>query len=397
MKRCGDGLILIRGQGAGAANPNFFYLTGIAQAQGALVLAPGGARIGVGRMYPGPDYIRGTMAREILFLPSSDPLLARWGEDSASTVTSVRAERLGVDAVLGIGELEAVLERNAPAAGVLHYVRGFPASLVAERDDDAAYVSRVRERFFGLRVADATPHVHEQRRKKDAHEVRALERAAAVTAEAVSRALAMVRPGIPECEIEAEITRVYRSHGARHAFDPIVAAGRNALSLHYMENRGRTADGELLLVDTGASLEGYKADVTRTVPVNGRFSQRQREVYEVVLRALLEATALCRPGVLLGDVHARAFDVIDRAGFGAHFVHGTSHHLGLETHDVGDVHRPLEVGCYVTVEPGIYLGDEGLGVRLEDDVLVTESGPRVLTETIPRAAEAVERAVAHAS
>jgi Xaa-Pro aminopeptidase len=146
-----------------------------------------------------------------------------------------------------------------------------------------------------------------------------------------------------------------------------------------------------VLVDTGALLDGYRADITRTLPVSGRFSPRQRQVYDAVLAAEEAAIAACRPGATLGEVHAVAHASIDRAGFGPAFIHGIGHHLGLETHDVGDVHRPLAPGAVVTIEPGVYLEDEGLGIRIEDDVLVTDAGPIVLSQSIPRDGAAVER------
>jgi Xaa-Pro aminopeptidase len=197
-----------------------------------------------------------------------------------------------------------------------------------------------------------------------------------------------------EHEVEGEITHRYRAHGATHAFEPIVACGVNAVFPHYKANSARIEAGKLLLIDTGAVLDGYRSDVTRTVPVDGKFNERQRKIYDTVLRAQREAIEICRAGALLADVHAKAFEVIRSAGFGDYFIHGTSHHLGLETHDAGDVHRPLTAGSVITVEPGIYIPDEEIGVRIEEDVLVTENGPRVLTDSIPRDAEEVERGMA---
>jgi Xaa-Pro aminopeptidase len=390
MERCPGGLILVRGQGAAGLNPSFLYLTGIEEPRASLLLAPGGARIETGAAHPGPDYVRGRTVREILFLPATDPVAARWGEEGTATFERTQATAAGVDAIFEARRLEATLGALLQVAPVLDCVRGAPAGLVGDDGPDVEFVERVRRRLFGVAVRDATAIVHEMRRVKDTGEVRAIERALAVTAEALDRALRALRPGIAEAEIEAEITAVYRGRGARHAFEPIVAAGRNAAFPHYKSNAGPVQPGELLLLDTGACLGGYCGDITRTVPVSGRFSARQRTVYEAVLRAEREAIALCRPGALLADVHTRAFEVIAAAGFGPHFIHGTSHHLGLECHDPGDVHRPLAEGCVVTVEPGIYLPDESLGVRIEDDVLVTAAGPRVLSEAIPTSIEAIE-------
>lgn len=394
MAQHGEGLVLVRGAASDGVNSNFVYLTGLAEPRGVLLLAPEGARIGVGPAHPGPDYVRGRMVRQVLFLPATSPLAARWGEDSAATVESVDPDGARVDAVLGLDELDAVLDRALQEASILHYVRGSLPTLAGDDDDDVRFLSRVRDRFFGVTVRDATPTVHELRRSKDTKEVQAIERAVAVTREAVDRVLGSVRAGMYEYEVEGEITRVYRAHGATHAFAPIVACGVNAVFPHYKANSARIEPGQLLLIDTGAALDGYCSDVTRTLPVEGRFDERQRKIYDIVLRAQREAIDTCRPGALIADIHAKAYEVISSAGFGEYFIHGTSHHLGLETHDAGDVHRPLTEGSVITVEPGIYLPDEAIGVRIEDDVLITADEPRILTEGIPAEAAEIEQRMA---
>jgi len=194
-----------------------------------------------------------------------------------------------------------------------------------------------------------------------------------------------------EHELEAEIVRVYRKHGGTHAFDPIIGCGPNALQLHYTANSGPIEAGRLTLIDTGASIDGYQADITRTIPVDGRFTERQREIYETVLAAQQAVIDRCKPGALVGELHAEAFEKIADAGYGQYFVHGTSHHLGLETHDVGDPERPLASGAVITVEPGIYIPEEEIGIRIEDDVLITADGHRVLSEAIPKSITAIEQ------
>ncbi len=391
IEQLGPGVALVRGGSAAGLNPNFFYLTGLEEPRGALLMAPGGLRIGIGREYPGPDYQRGRIAHQVLFLPPVDPLAARWGEDATATLGSVAAEDAGVDAVLGTGELEPVLSRALGSCERLHLVRAASPALGAPFDGDGELLEAVRRGFLNVTVRDATPQVEELRRLKDPGEVQAIERAVVITGQAIRSVQELARPGMFEHELEAEIARVYRANGAVHGFDPIVATGRNATLLHYGRNNARVAEGDLILIDTGAQAGGYGADVTRTFPVDGHFSERQREVYETVLRAQQAAIELCRPGTLIGDIHAETYRVIDAAGFGECFMHGTSHHIGLETHDVGDVHRPLEPGAVITVEPGIYLEDEAIGVRIEDDVLITPEGHRVLSEAIPKQVEEIER------
>ena len=213
--------------------------------------------------------MRGRIARQILFLPPPNPLAARWGEDSAATLDRFGAEEARVDAVLSSAELGPVLDRALATAPVLNYVRGGSPTLAGDDDDDVRFLSRVRSRFFNVAVRDATPTVHEMRRGKDAAEVAAIERSIAVTAEALDRVWGLVRAGMHEYEIEGEISGHYRARGASHAFEPIVAAGLNAVFPHYKANSARIEAGKLLLIDTGTALDGYRSDVTRTCRSTG--------------------------------------------------------------------------------------------------------------------------------
>jgi len=350
-------------------------------------------RISTGKDHPGPDYLRGRIVNQVLFLPASDPVAARWGEDAHATHEGTHGDAVGVDAVLPAGEFPTRLSGWLQDATRLYYVRATSAS-VAGPDDDAAFVDSIRNRFLNVELHDATAAVADLRTVKDDAELAAIERAVEVTVAGFDRVLRSVRPGMLEHQVDAELAAAYRSAGAEHAFDPIVGAGRNALKLHYRDNAGPIEAGDLVLVDSGASLGGYGADVTRTFPAGGTFSPRQRELYAVVLAAQTAAIEAIRPGVLLGDLHAIAWESIDSAGYGAEFIHGIGHHLGIETHDAGDIHQPLRAGAVITVEPGIYLADEGIGIRIEDDVLVTEDGSRTLTSAIPRTIEAIEASMA---
>ncbi len=390
IQAAGDGLILVRGAAGATVNPSFFYLTGIREPAGALLLSKQSFRIGSGRRHPGPNYSDGREATQVLFLPGADPMAERWGEAGDANTGTVQPDAVGVDIVANAQEFEEALVKILPRIETLHVVRGAPAGLSATGNSDTKLVERIRRNFFGLTIKDATPIVAEMRRLKDPREVAAIERALAVTAEALGRAMPLARPGAKEYQVEAEITRTYRAHGGTHGFTPIVGAGSNALKLHYIQNTGTIADGDLVLIDTGVSIDGYGCDISRTFPASGTFSERQREVYEVVLAAQEAAIAACRPRATLGDVHRAAYAVIEQAGFAEQFLHGTSHHLGLETHDVGDVLAPLSPGAVITVEPGIYLDDEGIGIRIEDDVLITESEARVLGPGIPKTVAEIE-------
>lgn len=389
-ERAGDGPILVRGAASGGTvNPNLRYLTGIDEPGAALLMDPGGLAAGFGALHPGPDYYGTDDARELLFLPRESALASRWGDGprvSFEAMTAAPGELRVADAA----ELPRVLSRALARRGRLAVVRSTDASLLTETDADARFVATIRERFFGAEIRDATPLVHEARRLKERSEVAAIEAAAAVTATALVAVRAGLAAGVRECEIEAEITACYRRAGAFHAFDPIVGGGRNATVLHYTANDARLEANALVLVDTGARLDGYHSDVSRTYPVSGRFTTRQAEVYGAVLEAQKRAIDACRPGNTLGDVHRAAWRSLDARGLADAFVHGIGHHLGLATHDVGSTEAPLAAGAVLTVEPGVYLPDEAIGVRIEDDVLVTDDGPRVLTAEIPKEVAALE-------
>jgi Xaa-Pro aminopeptidase len=240
---------------------------------------------------------------------------------------------------------------------------------------------------------------------KDADELRRLRRAMDITAEAHREAMHFAAPGRFEYEIEAVIEFTIRRMGAeRVGFPSIVASGPNSTILHYDKNRRRTEDGDLVVVDIGAEFGYYSADVTRTIPVSGKYSDRQRAIYGLVLGAQQAAIDAIKPGVTTSELNQVARDYIDRnsgtlCGRGScdrFFVHSLAHWLGMDVHDVGDYGTPLAPGMVLTIEPGIYIADEGLGVRIEDDVLVTAAGAELLSGTAPRTAEDVERWMAQA-
>ena len=185
-----------------------------------------------------------------------------------------------------------------------------------------------------------------------------------------------------------------RANGVDSVDFTIVGSGPNSCILHYGKNRRRMEEGDLVVVDVGAEYRYYTADITRTFPVSGKYSPRQREIYDIVLRAQQEAFEQVKPGSTMGAVHKRAVEVIEEAGYRKYFIHGTSHWLGLDVHDVGERNRKFEPGMLLTVEPGIYIPEENLGIRIEDDLLVAENGYIHLSAALPRDPEAIERIVA---
>jgi len=201
-------------------------------------------------------------------------------------------------------------------------------------------------------------------------------------------------PGMNEFEVQEMLEHAYRTNGSRGpAYNTIAGSGFNGTVLHYGANDQTMSDGDLIVIDSGCEFCGYAADVTRTFPVNGTFTKRQREIYSIVLKALDASIAKVKAGATMAQVDKASRDIITKAGYGDYFIHGIGHHLGLEVHDITP-DGPLKTGSVITVEPGIYLPDENLGVRIEDDIVVTRDGSKNLTKSIPRTIAQIEKAMA---
>lgn len=323
-------------------------------------------------------------------------------------------ERFGAEAALPVAELAERLPRLLGKADTVYARFGARAQLDAT----------LQQLFASGRSARARtgrgPHVlrepgdilDEMRLLKDEHEIVCLRAAARISAEAFLETLPRVRPGMREAEVEALLEYGFRTRGASGpAFTTITATGANATVLHYVDNNTALAAGELLLLDAGARYEMYCGDISRTVPVSGRFTKDQRRLYDVVLSAHDAALAACAPGAPVDGIHAAAHRALmdglieagllsesqraDDAALKPIFPHRTSHWLGLEVHDVGPYTRAgeqmlLQPGMVLTIEPGIYLPDKSLGIRIENDVLITAAGNEVLTAQLPSSAEAIE-------
>ena len=251
---------------------------------------------------------------------------------------------------------------------------------------------RIRERNPHLRTLPLSRLIDSLRVVKDSTEIATIQKATDITGQALVETIRRIKPGMNEYEVEALIEYGFHSRGSqRRGFPSIVGSGPNTTVLHYNANRRVIAPGELVLMDVGAELDYYCADITRTVPADGRFTTRQLEIYNIVLAASRAAFEAVKPGVTLRDVHKAASDVIEKAGYGKYFIHYTSHYMGMDVHDVGDRDQRLVPGMVFTVEPGIYIPEEKIGIRIEDDVLVTAEGCRVLSESIPRRADEIEK------
>ena len=374
-------------------DPNFFYLTGVELPNAVLVLEK---------------------EHETLFLPERRPNIEAWTGPKLAPGPETAA-LLGFEQVLARESSEIVVDaRRRPVPGFEGRLAAAlaesqklwiplpPASLRGDLSEEQRLVEALRQRLPSFSVRDLTPVLTALRLRKQAGEVALLRKAVAATVAGMRAAAAAVRPGVREGAVEGAAYAALRAAGAEGwAFPPIVGSGVAGCVLHYDANRGVLADGELVVVDIGARWGYYCGDLTRTFPVSGRFSARQRALYDAVLAAMEAAVAVLRPGANIAEARRAAFSSLQSSGLvgdgGAplndFFIHGIGHFLGLETHDVGGEDPTLEPGMVLTVEPGVYLPDEGIGIRIEDDYVITATGAECLTQGLPRRPEEVEQLV----
>ncbi|MEL7471970.1 MAG: Xaa-Pro peptidase family protein [Planctomycetota bacterium] len=360
------------------SDDHFFYLTGLRHEVGAHVLFDPSA----------PDARR----RCVLFLKPRDPDLEVW-DGRRDPIGDELRSRLGFERMMRTWAMPRALSEGARRTKRLACLHAFAAH-TQPVSTDLALFRRVSERMVGVSIEDRTEVLPRLRSVKSAGERRIMQRAIDITRDAFEAAAGVVRPGVSEAEVQTTIEHAFRSGGGvGPSFDIIAAGGVNATVLHYIENEDDLRDGDLMLIDHGVEYHGYASDITRCLPVSGRFTARQREVYNVVLKAQRASIRAVKPGALMSQVDAAARKIIDAAGFGDTFVHGIGHHLGIAVHDV-DPDTPLKPGMVVTIEPGVYLEDEAIGVRLEDDVLVTSDGRKNLSSAIPIEADDIEALMA---
>ena len=350
------------------ANADFRYLTGIDDEPGAILLLDPAHPI--------------RARREQLYLRPLNPEVERWDGLREMVGQSLR-RKYGVETIFRTGALGRFLLESARRSKRLACLHAL-ASHNAPVSPDLAILRESAARIPGATVIDLSSVLPSLRAVKSADEIRCIEEAGRITGIGFAAAREACRPGANEFDVQEAIEHAYRTNGSRAlAFRTIAGSGLNGTVLHYHANDRPLKAGDLMVIDSGAAFGGYASDVTRTLPVSGRFSARQRLVYDTVLQAQAAAIRACRPGVRMSAVDEAARKVITRAGFGDFFTHGIGHHLGLEVHDA-DPASPLEPGMVVTIEPGIYIEGESIGVRIEDDVLITRGAARVLTAHIPK-------------
>ena len=389
MPRSGDQFFPFR------QNAGLYYLCGIDQEETMLVLFPDCPKDG---------------HKELLLIKRTNEHIAVW-EGHKYTKEEARAAS-GVEKVLFLDEAEQVLnELILLSEGIYLNINENDRYLSEVETRDLRYAKYLRNRYPAHALYRAQPMMKKLQMVKSQFEVDVIQHSVDITGKAFRRVLEFVKPGVWEYEVEAEITHEFlRNRCEGHAYTPIIASGKSACVLHYVENNRQCQDGDVLLMDFGSEYANYAADLTRSIPVNGQFSDRQRAVYNAVLRVLKEARAMLVPGNILEEYHKEVGKVMeseliglglisreevakqdpDKPAYKKYFMHGTSHHLGLDVHDLCLRYEPFRAGMMFTCEPGIYIPEENLGIRLENDILITDDGPIDLFRSIPIEAEGIE-------
>ena len=375
---------------------DIFYLSGVDQEESILLLFPDAHE---------------EKHREVLFLRETDEHIAIW---EGEKLTKERAfEVSGIKTVYWLTDFDKIFFALMTEAETIYFNTNehYRQSVETETREDR-FIKKTKEQFPAHSWAKSNPILQRLRSVKDTIEIDLIQNACNITEKGFRRILNFIKPGVWEYEIEAEFIHEFlcnRSKG--FAYTPIVASGNNANVLHYIENNHQCKDGDLILLDVGAEYANYSSDMTRTIPVNGKFTQRQKEVYHAVLRVKNEATKMLVPGNFWKEYQVEVgklmtsellgLGLIDKAdvqnenpdwpAYKKYFMHGTSHHMGLDTHDYGILREPMKANMVFTVEPGIYIPEEGFGIRLEDDVVIQEKGePFNLMRNIPIEAEEIE-------
>ena len=375
---------------------DMLWLTGIAQEETILLLFPNA-----------PD----PADQEILFLRETSELIAKW--DGERLTKAQAKEASGIDRIYWTHEFWGVFRKLVmDAEDILLNSNEHKRAEVVVESRDARFIRTCQDQYPLHRYGRLAPILGDLRSIKQEEEVALLQKACDLTGEGFGRLLSFIKPGVNEREIEAELAHEFIRKGGSFAdYKAILASGKNATILHYHNNDQICQDGDLILMDFAAGWGGYNADMTRVVPVNGAFTERQRAVYSAVLRVMKMATAMLRPGLLWKDWQTATEKAIekecvalglltekeiaeqhkDKPAFKKYFMHGVGHFLGLSVHDVGSFTEPFRAGQVLTVEPGIYIEEEGIGIRLENNILITENGPHDLMAHIPLEIEEIER------
>ena len=375
---------------------DIFYLSGIDQEESILVLSPDN---------PNPDL------REILFLKETSDHIAVWEGPKINKSQALKIS--GIKTVFWLNDLEKIINKLVNRCENIYFNKNehYRAKIETETRE-ARFNSWLENKYSKKNKERSNPILQRLRSLKDPIEINLIQQACDITNKGFRRILGFVKPGVWEYEIEAEFIHEFLiNRSKKFAYTPIIASGNNANILHYIENNMQCKGGDLILLDVGAEYANYSSDMTRTIPVNGRFNKRQKAIYNAVLNVKNEATKLLVPGTDWAEYHIevgklmtsqlldlKLLDKVDirnqtkeKPAYKKYFMHGTSHHMGLDTHDYGLLEEPMQENMVFTVEPGIYLPKEGFGIRLEDDVVIQKTGdPKNLMKNIPIEIDEIE-------
>jgi Xaa-Pro aminopeptidase len=362
---------------------DFYYLTGVDEAGAALLLEPTAPAT--------PFY---ASAREALFLSSLDVEGEQVHGARAQLPSNALEVATGFAALHRSRWLPTALVEACVHRGGLTFVGEYRAEPAPRPKAMDAY-ARAQERTYGCKVNDFNGAIARMREVKEPAELALMRQAIVYTGAGHAAGLKAVHPGAHEYEVKDAVEAAFKRAGSRHlAYDSIVGSGSDSTFLHYGKDDRVMKAGELILLDVAAEAEYYAADVTRTLPVSGKFTAEQRAIYDIVLKAQAAGIAAAKAGVRVADIDAATRRVIQEAGYYDYYVHGCCHFVGLEVHDPGDYDAPLPAGAVITVEPGIYLPQRGFGVRIEDEILITPTGAELLTGAIPKDPPELERLMA---
>ena len=373
-------------------NNDLFWLSGVDQEESVLVVCPNNKE------------------KEILFLKETSELIAIW--EGAKLTKEEALNTSGISAVYWLSEMEEKLEKLISKCDGIYLnknIHSRSASDVQTRDD--RFRNMITDKYSNKAIKEVAPIMHELRAIKSDFELKLMQNACDITEKGVRRILPFIKPGVMEYEIEAELMHEFlRNRSNGFAYQPIIGSGVDSCVLHYIENNKACKDGDILLMDFGAEYANYASDLTRTIPVNGKFSERQKAVYNSVLHVMKEATKMLAPGTQFKEYNEEIGRIMEleliklglldkhdvqkqdplKPLYKKYFMHGTSHYLGLDVHDVGNFDWSMKEGMVFTCEPGIYILEEELGIRLENDILVTANGPDDLMKNIPIEIEEIE-------
>ncbi len=366
-------------------NRNFYYLTGLEKETMALVISK----------------IDGQIIERLFILPF-DELMAKWV--GGRMLAEKASEISGVETVSDYSELDAylasMLNRQRHNSDYKLYFDLWHYDVSQEATVAIKFANNIRNNYPAVNIKDIYPLIAKARMVKDDYELTCIKRAIAITNQGVRQMMSSIKPGMNEMTMEGLFNLVLAQNVCnKNAFKSICASGKRATVLHYSDNNMVMEDGDLFLCDLGATFKNYCADISRTFPVNGKFSDRQKEIYEVVLGAQKVVEENAKPGITLRELNALVVDYYTKElpkhnlnkDVSEYYFHGVSHHLGLDTHDVNIGNVPLVAGNVITNEPGLYIEDENIGIRIEDDLLITGTGVTVLSSDIPKSIEDIEK------